>query len=342
MNETIKNLAKKANMSEQDVENLYIKTKAGFEGRGIPEDKIEGITFARMQTYLKKKFDTGASGQKVSAMFIGMNNQKDWAIFHREKIDKAIGEQNLSEQKTIELGYKNAEGKYLYQNGNNKGKVIPDESWQAKAYGIIEVKEDARFTTFHLYDDAAKNPLPLCKPCKAVVNIRDSAPAGEYAVSMNASPTEASKDYVNWEIYAPLISKTQESRMISPLKAIDEFAKRMSKSENKDDIFANWAIIKGNVVKFVPARNNSLGVIIDDDSLTLDNEEDEVKTYAIWFDESFDIDLTDDASDVTFVVNTRINRETGKLTLNGMGYWVDTWFRKQEIDAVPDPQQTWG
>lgn len=341
MNETIKNLAIKANMTESEVEQLYIKTKDEYVGRGIPEDKLESVVMARMQTFLKKKFAvTGSDGVKVPAMFLGVNNTKDWAKFHVDKIKKDIA--NMSKTEAINKGYINEKGEYLYQNGNNQGKPIPEKSWQGTAFGIIEYKDEVRFTTFRLYGDPAEKGLPLFKACTAMVKLQDKAPEGEFAVTMNSMPFDVPDAYVNYHEYSPFVTKTRKNQVITPLKKIEEFAHEMSDSGENDKIYGNWAIVKGNIVKLIPARNGSIGVVIDDDSLNLDSDKDEVKTYTIWFGKEFDIDFVEDAIDVTFVVNTRIGRDNGKVMLNGMGYWVDEWFRKQGTPETPDPQAPWG
>ena len=342
MNETIKNLAKKANMTEQEVSKLFVIVKEEFRGRGVPEEKLDTLTEARVQTQLKKKFAVGAEGKKVSAMFIGKNNARDWAEFHRSKLEKIIGDNNLSKEQAVQKGYINAEGKYLYQNGNDKGKVIPESSWQAKAYGIIDVDGDVRLTTFQLYGDPAEKQLPLFKACKAVVKLREKAPEGEFVATMSVEPMEVEDKYVNFHDYAPFISKTRMNQIISPLSEIENFARTMSESEEGDDRFANWAIVEGSIIKLVPSRYNSIGVVIDDISLNVDSSEDDVRSYTVWFDDDFDLDFVEDAIGVTFVVNTRIGQNDGKVKLNGMGYWVDEWFRKQPSEEEASVQEPWG
>lgn len=193
--ETIKNLAKKARLSQTDVEKMYQKVNKEMKERGFEGEKLEKMTLARMQVYLKKRF-TPKSGERFTGYFRGVENLTDFAEIARNKLLDQMRMMGLQEavkkgkatkngealdgtqeevdefisEKSVEFGRNKG---YLDEANNliyvtpawKRGQIIPDHEFSRTAFGVFEDKEGKKkFTTVSLYGDAAAKVVQPTKP----------------------------------------------------------------------------------------------------------------------------------------------------------------------------------
>jgi len=119
---TINVLAKKANMSNEDLNKIYEEIKYDLLERGVPDDdKLEERILGAIQARLKKRFIGLTNLVSVQGSIFGRSNAMDRAIVHH-KITEAYIER-YGEEKAREDGYINEEGNHLYVINKNEPTV---------------------------------------------------------------------------------------------------------------------------------------------------------------------------------------------------------------------------
>ncbi|NMC59074.1 MAG: hypothetical protein GYA51_06790 [Candidatus Methanofastidiosa archaeon] len=360
---TINVLSKKANMSNEDLNKIYEEIKYDLLERGVPDDdRLEERILGAIQARLKKRFIGLTNLVSVQGSVFGRSNAMDRAIVHH-KITEAYIEK-YGEEKAREDGYINKEGNHLYVinkneptveiNGkkrnrivfeNQVGKVIPEHDWEADGYGIINYKQknndDIRFAEFKLRGEAAVKPLPLFRECDMNVFIRNKKDKTKFAVTLSSVPVttdEGKERYIDFDTLVPFIERAYPDRVVKELINVYQVAEELI----EDNIWNPWLLIRGNIINVSSTQNDWIAVNLDDTSLSLERDADDVEDIFVLIPGNMDVDFRRDALGAYFFVNPSIRN--GKLTLFGLGYWVEHFDRakRENVSEEPDTQAPWG
>jgi hypothetical protein len=360
---TIKVLAKKANMSSEDLNKIHAEIKHDFLERGAPDDdKLEARILGAMQARLKKRFVGAANLVSVQGSIFGRSNPIDRAVIHH-KITEAYIEK-YGEDQAKEDGYIDEEGNHLYVinknepkieiNGrkrsrtvfdNQEGKKIPKNDWEADGYGILNYrqkdKDDVRFTEFKFKGEAATEPLPLFREADMDVFIKNKKDKTKFAVTLSTIPTvteDGKEKYIDFDALVPFVEAAHPGRVIKELTNVYQVAEDLK----EDNIWNPWLLIKGNIIKVTSTQKDWIAVNLDDTSLRLEEDDDDVEDIFVLLSEDMEIDFRKDAQGAYFFVNPSIR--DGELTLFGLGYWVEHFERakKENVEEESDTQDPWG
>ena len=362
---TIKNLAKKANMSTDDLNKIHEEIKHDLLERGAPDDdKLEDRILGKMQGRLKKRFVSTARLAPVEGIIFGRSNAIDRAVIHHKITEKYIEE--YGEDAAKDDGYLNDKGEHLYVlnedepkveiNGrkkgrmvfdNQEGKVIPEHDWEADGYGIMnykgakgEDKDDVRFTDFKLRGDTAVEPIPMMKESTMNIFMKKKNDKTRFEATLSNVPIPTTGEYIkDFDNFVNFIKKAYPDRVVGQLKNIRKVAEDLA----EDNVWNPWLLVQGNIVDVIPTQKGGISLRLDDISLTCESDEDDIETIFVVFPRDSELDLQNDAQGAYFLVNPSITQD-GDLLLFGLGYWVEEFERadKENVEETPDVQDPWG
>lgn len=335
-------LAEKAGVDENAIEKAYKIYRKQLEKKGIAEDNIEELTWIRVQNSLKKKALGTGNTKEEPGFFMARGNAYDGSRKARETAKKYIEENGLDAAIRANYARKNtdpnSEAQYdlLYKDFDwRMGKPIPETDWQANGLAIMKVDGEVKLCEVRFKGDAAIGPIELFKLTSIPYHMRENR-KDSCDITCSKLPTEYEEEYVDLTDYAKYITAAHRDRILSNLSQIEEFILADPNGFNR------WCIVEGNVIGINPIeKNNSVAVNIEDLSLKLDENLDEIPHMTVFFNDSIPIDFIDGALGVTFIVNPYFNKKN-EISLSGMGYWVEEAWRGGAEEEDIDLDDVWG
>jgi len=136
----------------------------------------------------------------------------------------------------------------------------------------------------------------------------------------------------------PFIERAYPDRVVKELINVYQVAEELI----EDNIWNPWLLIRGNIINVSSTQNDWIAVNLDDTSLSLERDADDVEDISVLIPSNMDVDFRRDALGAYFFVNPSIRN--GKLTLFGLGYWVEHFDRakRENVSEEPDTQAPWG
>jgi hypothetical protein len=361
--DTIKVLAKKAEMSTGDLDDLMKVIIHEQTELGVPEDQLSDRVERRMQATLKKKLKKGGKTVTVVGSILGKSRAIDRAKKHHNIASKYI--EKFGESVALDDGYINKAGEHLYKDDKYKaGKVIPDHDWEADGYGVIEIPvkdsdDDIRFADIKLRGDVAlagmvfiekdengrdkkiEYPaLPQFQECEMDVFVVSKTDDNKFRVTLSKEPKVLGEGYIDLEKIIDFVKTAYPERVLKTLKGIEKF----HIEAQKDSVWNPWVLVNGDVVS-VSTNDKGWVVNINDKSLKAESDDDDVNDLGIFFNDTMPIDLSEIAANGYFLVSPYERKDNEGMGLGGLGYWVFPWDRAQNKNVTEAPDvgnDTWG
>lgn len=331
--EKTQQLATKSGLKEETVEKLFTKFYNDLLDQGLSNENAEKRALLRVQASLKRKRVGLASVKTTPGFYMSRGKWFDNSKKPRNTAKDYIEKYGL--EKAIEAGYADVDGNYLYNDyDNRKGKIIPDVDPKAVGLAMLEIDGVAKPAQVNYKGEAATEPIELFKIGDLPNYMRNN---GEKSCEITCSrlPAAYNDDHVNFPDYLDKVKKGFPASVLSNLKKSEDFY-----LEHGDE-FGSWCLFEANVLKISSTKKGNTAVEVDDVSLSLDEDGDEIPSMTIFFPKGFDIDFREDAIGVTFVASPFLN-DNGEIMFSGLGYWVDPVDRvnKEDFEDV-DPEEGW-
>lgn len=325
--EMIKELAEKSNKPESEIQNFYEKTYMQWIEMGLSPENAKERAIRRTQLALKKAIMRNAKNENTPGFILGKTKAYDTVKKIREKTRLFIKKYGL--EKAINEGYANAKGDYLFNDYDwRKGKVIPEEAWEAKGLALITNKGKTQLASIKFRDNVAQSDYNLFTNCdmrsytKRDIN-------NLFEVIMTLPPENFEEDQIaDLSVYEDQIKASAGDRYLSNLAELNAFYDKYGNE------FFSWCIIKADILELSPTRSGNIVVKITDDSID--------GTIAAFLREDCPLEFCEYTENVTFVANTFKN-DYGEVCLSILGYWVEPDLRFDNSNLkVPDIKNPWG
>lgn len=307
----IEKLADKAGIDDATLEKILAAAEAEMKDRGNSGEKLRQNALNLVEVKLKRRLSGRSNTTNCRGFFLSKGKAFDGSKKPRESAAQYIEEFGL--QKAVEDGYASEAGGLLYNDFDwRRGQLIPTYDWQANGVLVIEYDGEFKLADARLKGEAATSNQPIGKMCSIPVYMKTKG-ENKYDITISNLPVDEEDGYVNLEEYVECVVNAYPDRILSTLLEVEDFVDSDEASK-----FGSWCIVEGNVMEMSIARNNSTAVRIEDASLSIDGED---SSMMVFFPEGFDVDMKSTAVGATFIVSPYRNME-GKITLNGLGYWV--------------------
>lgn len=332
--ETLKNivlqLGEKVSIPEEELLKVVERNKEELRRRGVAEEKIEHLAWAKTRNALKRKLVIPNNIEVCNGFLLGRTKWFDRSRRAREEAENFVQEHGI--EAAILEGYVNENGVPIYRSPKwREGQEIPEEDPGAVGIGLFERNGAWKLAEIDFKGNAAKEyQYPFKMGLFPIYVKEETDTTMRITISRN---TIKYSDYVDLEEYLDVIKERAGDRILTDFN-FDEFI------NTHINEFNAWCIIEAEILNITPTKKG--GTMISVEKASDPFNFDEITTIGIYFPEDYEIDFSEDAVEGVFVVSPYYNNE-GEIGLSGLGYWVEDIYRVEESEEAPvDYKNPWG
>ena len=320
----------KDKVDKKTFDEIWTECEKDAKDRGVPDKDLEAVTISMVQAALKKRLLSPA--KEFEGIIFGidpsaaLNNTVDKVKLH------ALDEKKRNADEAFANNYINDKGNPVWHAIEGVkvadfklGKEITDRDYQQNLIMLAKQTDeegDYRIAKMKMYGDKRLHDTSLLfKTLKFRANLNEKKSTDEQLMLGQSTATEFSvqeEEQLDFEKVAKKYLKPH----VTELGKLGDFI--IKHEENKYDAFC---VVQANVSNInITAAGISNILTLDDLDLGMD------ESITGWIDESYNIDIVDNAIGVIAIGSPRLGKDD-KLSINIYGLWAPEMWRIKETPS---------